>query len=130
MCYLAGFRDCMRAPKGAEMIRVRKPIRLLEWGAGTNTTNQIWSIAGEGKISRYEMRNGVTTLYVELGGQFKKTNENDNSLKIAQPGEGMTMNSTHWGEVAMGVVKAVESGGRRVLIEITTATKIDNRKHD
>lgn len=112
------------------MIRKWKPIRLLEWGEGTNTTNQIWSVAGEGRIARYEMRNGLTTIYIDLNGAFNKKNSKDNSLKLAQPGEGMTANSERWGEVGMGVVKAVEDGGRRVLVEIPTAIKIDNRAHD
>jgi hypothetical protein len=112
------------------MIRVRKPIQLLEWGIGTNTTNQIWSIAGQGRISSYKMKDGLTTLFVDLEKAFDKKNQQDNSLKLTQPGEGMTGNSDRWGEVAMGVVKAVENGGRRVIVEIFTATKVDNRKHD
>jgi hypothetical protein len=42
----------------------------------------------------------------------------------------MTANSEKWGEVGMGIVKAVENGGRRVVVEILTAAKIDARKHD
>lgn len=130
MCYLAGLEFKPRAPKGAEMIRVRKPIQLLEWGLGTNTTNQIWTVSGQGRITKHEMRNGLTTLVVDLDGAFDKKNPDDRSIKLTQQGEGMTGNSDRWGEVGTGVVKSVENGGRRVLVEIATATKIDNRKHD
>lgn len=112
------------------MIRVRKPIQLLEWGKGTNTKNQIWTVAGVGKISDWKMKQGLTTLVIDINGTFKKENSEDNSLKLTQEGEGMTANSPRWGEVAIGVLKSVEDGGRRVLVEINTATKIDARKSD
>ena len=112
------------------MIRVRKPVKVLEWGDGTNTTNQIWTVAGEGRIDSFEMRNGRTTLVIDLNAPYQKKNDKDNIVKIAQEGEGMTMNSPRWGEVAMGHIKTVENSGRRLHVEIPTATKIDKRKHD
>lgn len=110
------------------MIRVAKPIRLLEWGQGTNTTNQIWSVAGEGRIVRHVMRNGLTTLQVELSAPLNKQNPDNKQIKLAQEGEGMTGASQRWGEVAMANLTSVEQGGRVVVLEIPTATKIDKRK--
>ena len=112
------------------MIRERKPVRLLEWGEGTNTLNQVWSVAGEGKIVKKQMKDGVTTLVIQLNGPLDKKNGKDNSIKLAQVSEGMSSHSSRWGEVAIGTLKAVEQGGRTVQVEILTATKIDSRKHD
>ena|SRR5579883_386508 len=110
------------------MIRIRKPLRLYEWGQGTNTTNQIWSSSGEGKIVAYKVKDGLTTLTVDLSSPIIKNNEKDNSLKLTQPGEGMTANAERWGEVATGTLKAIESGGKRIEVEIPYATKIDTRR--
>jgi hypothetical protein len=109
------------------MIRIRKPVRLMEWGEGTNTTNQVWTVVGEGNIVKYGRAEGVTTLVISTNG-FSKKNTKDNSLKLAQQGEGMTGNSKYWGEVAMGVLKKVEDGGRTVVVEISAATKLDTRR--
>jgi hypothetical protein len=111
------------------MIRLSKPVKLLEWGEGTNTLNQVWTEIGEGEISAVDVKNQITTLSIALKGSFAKKNQNDPSVKIVQPGEGMTARSDHWGEVAMGNVKSVEQGGKAVVIEIPTATKIDKRRH-
>jgi hypothetical protein len=110
------------------MIRVAKPLQLLEWGEGTNTLNQVWRVAGEGKITRHVVRDGKTTLIVELKAPLDKKNDKDKQLKLAQPGEGMTGGSDRWGEVALGELAALEQGGRVVTVQIRTATKIDARK--
>ena len=111
------------------MIRTRKPVRLLEWGEGTNTTNQIWTIIGDGQIIKHRTKAGLTTLVIEMQKAFSKGNSKDNHIKIAQQGEAMAACSTRRGEVAMGVVKSVQTDGKIVEIEIATATKIDARHH-
>ncbi|HEY9792799.1 MAG TPA: hypothetical protein V6D22_20525, partial [Candidatus Obscuribacterales bacterium] len=94
---------------------------------GTNTTNQVWTVIGEGRIVRHQKKPGITTFTVEMAGTFEKKNSKDNTIKIAQQGEGMAAVSNRWGEVAMGVVKSVESGGKVVNIEVSAATKLDTR---
>jgi hypothetical protein len=110
------------------MIRTRKAVRLLEWGEGTNTTNQIWTVSGEGKIVRQTKVGSLWTVWVEMSAAFSKKNTKDNTIKLAQLGEGMAANSERWGEVAVGVLKSVENGGRTVQIEIPTAAKFDTRR--
>lgn len=110
------------------MIRLSKPVRLLEWGEGTNTLNQNWSEVGEGRVVADKTKDGLTTLTVELVRGLEKKNPGDNSIKLAQQGEGMTGRSQMWGEVAMGRLRSVESGGKVVVIEIPTATKVDRRR--
>lgn len=110
------------------MIRTAKPIQLLEWGEGTNTLNQVWTVMGEGRITKPTMKNGLTTLRIELKAPLSKKNKDNNQVKLTQVGEGMTGASNRWGEVGMGTLKAVEEGGRVVVVEIGTATKIDKRK--
>lgn len=110
------------------MIRTRKPVQLLEWGEGTNTTNQIWTVIGEGRIVKNVTRSGLTTVIIETKAPVEKKNSKDNAIKICQVGEGMTGNSNRWGEVAMGVLKSLDGGGRTVSIEIKTATKFDTRR--
>ncbi len=107
------------------MIRLNKPVKLYEWGEGTNTVNQVWRELGEGKIVSSTHKDLVTTLTVELGSAFAKGNPRDNAIKLAQQGEGMTARSDKWGEVAIGRLKSVEGGsGRSIVIEIPVATKI------
>lgn len=108
------------------MIRLSKPVKLYEWGEGTNTTNQIWSEVGTGQIVSAKTRDGITTLTVELAAQLAKKNDRDNSIKMAQLGEGMTARSERWGEVAVGYLKS--TAGKTVEIEVPFATKIDRRK--
>jgi hypothetical protein len=108
------------------MIRRAKPIRLYEWGEGTNTLNQIWTQIGEGKIVQVKSVAGQTTLTIECRQPVHKKNTNDKSIKLMQEGEGMTARSDRWGEVAMGQIKG--PGGSSVEVEILTAIKIDNRK--
>ena len=132
--------------KERAMIRLSKPVQLLEWGEGTNTLNQRWEKIGEGKIVSHsktlaEMFHvfvqwlllkwkpkpvGVTTLTVELNGQLTRKNSKDDTVKVVQQGEGMTPTSNHWGEVAVGRLKSIDSGmGKtRVQLEIRGATKI------
>ena len=108
------------------MIRPNKPVKLLEWGTGTNTTNQVWTEIASGSITSIKQQDRVTTLVIETTGSFEKKNTRDDSIKIAQQGEGMTARSQHWGEVAMGKLKSTESAGGKVLvsIEILNAAKI------
>lgn len=107
------------------MIRLNKPVKLLEWGEGTNTLNQVWSEIGQGKILEAKRKNGLTTLLVTISGAVEKKNAQDDAIKIVQSGEGMTSRSQKWGEVALGKLKSQETkGGQSLLfIEIGTATK-------
>lgn len=113
------------------MIRVSKPVKLLEWGQGTSTLNQIWTECGKGTIGSVKQVDCVTTMVVNIEGGFDKKNLNDNTIKLVQPGEGMVARSEDdWGEVGYGVLKSVESqsGKRQVTVEIKVAAKIDKRK--
>jgi hypothetical protein len=116
-------------------IRLRKPVRLLEWGTGTNTTNQKWEPCGEGKIQSCKRKNNVTTMVVEVDGKFQKQNLRDDTIKVAQLGEGMAPHAEkwgavkdRWGEVAMGMLKGIDSSGAKTVltIEIPAATKVSN----
>jgi hypothetical protein len=62
-------------------IRLRKPVRLLEWGTGTNTTNQKWEQCGEGKIQSCKRKDGVTTMVVEMA--WPRTLKSGESSRIA-----------------------------------------------
>jgi len=109
------------------MIRLGKPVKLLEWGEGTTTLTQVWTDVGGGNLrAKPKVYAGTTLLMVELDGQFTKKNTKDDWLKIIQQGEGMTPASQKWGEVAMGRLKSVENeGGKSVAyIELKNATKI------
>jgi len=108
------------------MIRLNKPVKLYEWGEGTNTVNQVWRELGEGRITSSKRKDLITTLEVELASSFAKSNPRDNAIKLAQKGEGMTARSDKWGEVAIGRLKSVNSGGGKsvVAIEIPVATKL------
>ena len=108
------------------MIRLNKPVKLLEWGEGTNTLNQNWHIIGEGKIEQAKQKDGATTLTVTMSGPFNKKNKEDNAIKVVQEGEGMTTHSTNWGEVAVGTLESVD--GARVSIHIATAAKLSKIK--
>lgn len=110
------------------MIRLGKPVQLFEWGQGTNTTNQIWQLVGTGKLQTGpKVTAGLTEIVVLLDGKFNKQNEKDDTIKIMQPGEGMTPTSERWGEVAMGRLKSVASDGgpTTVVVEVKTAIKIE-----
>lgn len=111
-----------------KMIRPNKPVKLLEWGQGTTTLNQVWSEIGTGTIRSHPQKDGLTTLVIELTGPFEKKNKKDDSIKIAQQGEGMAARSEMWGEVAMGKLRSTESDGGKsvVYIDILTAAKISN----
>jgi hypothetical protein len=109
------------------MIRIGKPVKLLEWGEGTTTLNQRWMDVAKGSLrTGKKVKAGVTMLEIVIDGAFKKQNDKDDWLKIAQPGEGMTPTPNIWGEVAMGRLKSVEQeGGKQVVyIELKNATKI------
>lgn len=105
------------------MIRIGKPVQLYEWGAGTNTLNQIWTPCGKGELlSGPKVRMGATEITVQIQGQFEKKNAKDDSIKIMQQGEGMTPTSVKWGEVAMGRIKSVS--GNIVVVEVKSAMKV------
>jgi hypothetical protein len=106
------------------MIRLSKPVKLLEWGEGTNTTNQRWIEMGTGNIvGKPKTVDGITTLIVNIGGTVKKSNANDDTIKVAQVGEAMTpLSQTSWGEVAYGRLKSVD--GNTVEVELKVAVKV------
>jgi len=108
------------------MIRPNKPVKLLEWGEGTNTLNQVWHELAEGQILSAKRRDGVMIMVVEVKGAVGKKNPKDDAIKVAQKGEGMTARSDKWGEVAMGRLKSIDaSAGKTVVqIEIQQATKV------
>jgi hypothetical protein len=115
------------------MIRLNKPVRLLEWGKGTSTQNQNWRMMAEGKILSCKRSGGTATMVVEIPGSLEKENQEDDTVKVAQLGEGMAPMARkwgeikdRWGEVAMGRLKSMEgSGGKTVIaIEIAAATKV------
>lgn len=104
------------------MIRFNKRVKLMEWGKGTNTTNQKWREAGEGQFVARTVKDGITTLTIQTNAPLNRENDQDNSVKLCQQSEGMTACSERWGEVAMGHIKSVS--GTTVEVEIPTATKI------
>jgi hypothetical protein len=109
------------------MIRIGKPVKLMEWGEGTTTLNQNWNDLAKGQLRvRPKIMAGVTVLAVELDGTMTKKNEKDDWIKVLQPGEGMTPVKDRWGEVAVGRLKSVEKeGGKTVVyIELKGAAKI------
>ncbi len=108
------------------MIRPNKPVKLLEWGEGTVTLNQVWNEIGQGTIASVREKDGLTTLTIVMTGEFKKQNAKDDSIKVTQLGEGLTARSQSWGEVAIGKLRATDSGRGRtiVCIEVETATKV------
>lgn len=104
------------------MIRFNKPVQLLEWGEGTNTTNQVWSVMGEGRFTKRSSKDGHAVLTVQTNAPIQRKNQKDNSVKLCQQNEGMTAHSERWGEVAMGHIESVN--GNTVVIGIPYATKI------
>ena len=101
------------------MIRLGKPVRLLEWGEGTNTKNQNWEVIGQGVLHNQPKRYaGLTTLMVEVEGSVIKKNQKDNHIKVSQPGEGMLPVGDNWGEVAMGTLKSIESKNGKTVVQI------------
>lgn len=101
------------------MIRLGKPVQLFEWGEGTSTMTQNWN-----KICDGNLRNspkwfaGATTLVIEVDGSFIRKNQKEDMIKIFQPGEAMTPNSPHFGEVAMGRFKSSQKQGDKTIVEI------------
>lgn len=106
------------------MIRLGKTVKLLEWGAGTNTTNQRWIEFGSGDIvGKPKTVDGITTIIVQLEKMALKSNPTDDSIKVAQLGECMTpLDTKAWGEVAFGRLKSVD--GKTVEIEVKVAVKV------
>jgi hypothetical protein len=108
------------------MIRLNRAVKLLEWGEGTNTVNQVWRPMTEGQLLSVSSADGATVLVIEVKGPVSKTNTKDQSVKVAQQGEGMTARSQAWGEVASGRLRSIEPSGEKnlVYVEIPTAIKI------
>lgn len=109
------------------MIRLGKPVQLLEWGVGTSTTNQNWTVIAEGTLrNKAKVYAGATTIVVDLKAPLKRENAGNDAIKVAQKGEVMTHHSDRWGEVAMGKLRAVqnENGKDVAYIEVKDAVKI------
>ena len=109
------------------MIRLSKPVQVLEWGLGTSTANQNWTEIAKGRFSgRPKRKDGVTTLVVEVEGSLQRKNDKNEFVKVMQQGEGMTPRSERWGEVAMGSIATITTeGGKTVMvISVPTATKV------
>jgi hypothetical protein len=106
------------------MIRLGKPVKLLEWGVGTNTTNQRWIEFGNGElVGKPKTVDGITTVIVRLDKAANKSNPADDSIKVAQCGECMTpLDDKAWGEVAFGRLKSID--GNTVEIEVKVAVKV------
>jgi hypothetical protein len=101
------------------MIRLGKPVRLLEWGEGTNTKNQTWDAIGQGVLhNKPKYAAGLTTLVVEIDGPVIKKNQKDKSIKVLQPGEGMVPINGNWGEVAAGTLRTIENQNGKTIIKI------------
>jgi hypothetical protein len=108
------------------MIRLGKPVQLLEWGLGTSTVNQVWHIIGQGKLRNGpKWYAGNTTIVVELDGQIDRQNENNSDIKLAQEGEGMASGTSKWGEVAMGKLTEIKGGKKVVYVLVPGAQKIE-----
>jgi hypothetical protein len=112
------------------MIRLGKPVQVLEWGVGTNTTNQNWNEIAKGRLfGKPKTKLGITTIAIEIEGSLSRKNNGANEfVKVMQQGEGMTPHSDRWGEVAMGSIAAVKNEGGKTVLEITTdaAMKVGN----
>jgi hypothetical protein len=109
------------------MIRLSKPVQVLEWGLGTNTTNQNWTEIAKGRFfGRPKRKLGVTTLVVEVEGSLQRKNDKNEFVKVMQQGEGMTPHSDRWGEVAMGSITSIKNEAGKTVLEISvpTATKV------
>lgn len=101
------------------MIRLGKPVQLLEWGEGTNTMNQVWEQIGSGVLRlKPKTKEGVTLLQIEVDGQFKRKNIREDAVKVMQQGEGMTPASKQWGEVAFGKLKSIEPQGSKTIVSV------------
>lgn len=115
------------------MIRPNKPIKVLEWGEGTNTLNQVWTECGGGRIKKIKQVDCVTTMVIDIEGGFDKKNINDNTVKLVQQGEGMAARSEDWGEVGFGVYKGSNSEPgkpRQVTVELKIAAKVGKARLD
>lgn len=109
------------------MIRLSKPVQVMEWGLGTNTANQNWSEIAKGRFAgKPKRKDGVTTLIIEVEGSLDRKNESNEHVKVMQQGEGMTPHSQRWGEVAMGSIASIskDSGKTVMTISVSAATKV------
>ena len=105
------------------MLRLAKPVKLYEWGQGTNTLNQVWNEIGRGTLKSARRRSdGVTEVIVELEAAFAKPNSADDTVKLVQQNSNMTPASEAWGESAIGRLRSAE--GRQACIEVDHATKV------
>lgn len=109
------------------MLKRHQPVKLYEWGQGTNTVNQVWNEIAEGSLDDARRRaDGVTEVKVSIEGAFKKTNPNDDSIKLTQRNSNLTPASEAWGEAAVARLVSFESKGSTsfVKLEVHTATKV------
>jgi hypothetical protein len=113
------------------MIRLSKPVQILQWGEGTSQGNQRWIEIAKGRFQgKPKTVLGITTLQVEVEGSINKVDakREQDFIKVMQQGEAMTPHSERWGEVAMGTLKqvAIKDGRTVVEIELKAATKFAN----
>ena len=80
---------------------------------------------GDGKIISVKREDGNTIMEIEIKGRLAKQNPNDDSIKVAQLGEGMSplaerwgKVTTRWGEVAMGRIRAVDDRSIKSIISV------------
>jgi hypothetical protein len=106
----------------AAMIRFNKAVKIMEWGEGTNSTNQRWEEIAEGTFKTREFKDGITILTIQTKNNVAPKNQKDNTVKLCQQGEGTTANSEFWGEVASGNVTSIT--GNLVVVEISQCVKI------
>ena len=101
------------------MIRLNKSVELLEWGLGSKQGNQNWNKIGSGKIiQKPKINDGIAEIIVSVNGDFVKANLNDEYIKIAQLGEGLTANANQAGEVGMGRIKKIDKTNNQYLVTI------------
>lgn len=112
------------------MIRLGKPVQIMEWGQGTNTTNQRWTEIAKGRFaSKPKVVNGETTLVIEIEGSLTRNGDTGNDyVKLMQQGEGTLPAAGSWGEVAMGTIGSPSNQGGKTVVEVKvkTATKFSN----
>jgi hypothetical protein len=111
------------------MIRLGKPVQVLEWGVGTNTTNQRWTEIAKGRfVSKPKLVDGLTVVQIEVEGSVTRHDSGNDFVKLMQQGEGTVPASQTWGEVAMGTIgPLVNQSGKTVIeVKIKAATKYSN----
>ena len=75
------------------MIRLGKPVQVLEWGKGTNTTNQNWNEIAKGRLFGKPKTKLGNHNYCHRNRRLPCRRKNDGAnefVKVMQQGEGMT----------------------------------------